>query len=401
MSPEKTNEAGTGFPDSHGRTRSGLTILCVCALISMLCPQAAKAGEDIRPERLVHTGTSLFKDFDPKAKMTENLSGAVCATPQGCIVVADSMIGLQAIKIDPGQPRYEAGRNFIELFGAYCKDVEDEHACQNWDLEGIARDGETVYFTGSLGVRKSSAKRQSTRWTVVEIVHPEGDAKVRRLATRRTGTLDGLFPESEPDLDRYVDKPLQCGGVNVEGFAFLDGRLYFGLRSPAARNHGIAYVVAARPDRVFGSGPKKDSKRKVYSLRFRKKDGSPRGNIGIRALERFGDRLIIATADAGVDDVKEKHRHRLVKRCRRLVADAIPANLAEDPRMRGRLWIWSPGKSDPVEIGRIDGGDYKRKKLEGVAVLKADGNRADLLLVFDGLDEDHALAIARGVVIPD
>jgi hypothetical protein len=353
------------------------------------------SGGELLPRAL--TGEALFDDYGADAG--SNISGVVCLDGQNCLVVADELIAVQRITLNKNLTGYIPGETFEGAF-SQCIDPAAEN-CPEWDLEAIARDGNRVYVTGSMGFARKKVKFDPDRWAVATFNTTANGSPTGAPAQKQTdhSRLKQVFNGFRPDLSRYVDKPLQCGGVNIEGLAHLNGTLYFGLRSPSDRKNGRTYIVSAQAKSLFTNGAPLNTELHVIS--FKDAAGAPIKNIGIRALEKLGDRLIIATGDAGVADAtKQKHLDRREDHCRALPGGGEHTNRRSEPRMQPRLWIWKPGTSTPKEIGRI-GGAFGDQKLEGMAVFNRVGENVDLLLTFDNPDSESPLAILKALPIPN
>ena len=142
----------------------------------------------------------------------------------------------------------------------------------------------------------------------------------------------------------------------------------------------------------------------TYGLNFRDSDGKPIRNIGIRALESFGDRLLIATGDTGVSAPDSRKKiNGLVKRCRNVLTGKHLPNISGRKRLQPRIWIWNPDSGrDPVELAALTGA-YRNEKLEGIALLGTPGSSTrsiDLLLTIDDPGNVPALAILRDLRVP-
>jgi hypothetical protein len=110
---------------------------------------------------------------------------------------------------------------------------------QEIDLEGAAYDGGWFYVTGSHGVAKRSGEIQEPRCRVYRFRLAEGAP--RDLAT---ATLTPLL-RARPALSQLVGRPLQEKGVNIEGLAARDGRLFFGFRSPNLGGKALVLEISA------------------------------------------------------------------------------------------------------------------------------------------------------------
>ena len=365
---------------------------------------SANAAEPVPVEP---AGKPLFANYDPDAKAGANVSGAVCFGNESCLLVADEMIAIQRIKLDLGgkKPTFRAGRTYGLLFGDRCKDITKTKQCKEVDLEAIARSGNDVIVAGSMGNRSRSGKRAKDRWFIARFsISKSGKPRAGSLVVQsRRSLLKLLFADHGP-IAPYLELPLQCGGVNIEGMATLGDQIYLGLRSPADLRHGRAYIIQSSESVLLAERKSDIPPTTLHTLAFKNARGKPIRNIGIRAIEPIGDRLLIATGDAGVSPPSSKARLKDIKeRCAAVPGGASLPNLEGKRPMNPRIWVWNPQSGDdPVEVARLDG-PYKDEKLEGVAVLGTISKRAkvDLLLTIDGQNNVPALALLQGVRIPD
>ncbi len=182
--------------------------------------------------------------FDGKAKYNEEISGVKCfAQGKGqssCFIVADEKKGLQQISIvksPSGQLRCVPGPVLAKKRGLWCLPGKKPER----DFESIASDGRSLFISGSWGNRrKKSVAPSPERWAL--IAQPlDGAGNIQgecRRAQRKN--IMSLIKNAKGGFEHFADIPLQCGGLNVEGMAYQNGKLYFGLRSPSSYDAGGA-----------------------------------------------------------------------------------------------------------------------------------------------------------------
>ena len=375
-------------------------------VVAVLLTAASALAAD--PVAIVADGEPLFADYDPDAKADANVSGAVCFDDGSCLLVADEMIAIQRIKldIDGVPPSFRTGRTYGLFFGERCKDIRRSKTCKEVDLEAIARDGADIYVAGSMGNRSRSGKRAKDRWFLARFsVTKSGRPRKGSLLVQSKRPLLKQMFNAHPALEPFLELPLQCGGMNIEGMAVLEDQLFFGLRSPADLEKGQAYIVQAGDEILIAERKSDVGPTTLHTLTFRAANGKPIRNIGIRAIEPVGKRLLIATGDAGVSAPTGNSRLKDIKqRCKAVPGGANLPNVEAKTLLVPRIWIWDPGSGDdPVEVARLDG-RYADEKLEGMAVLGTpapSSNKADLLLTIDGQNDVPALALLKGVRLPD
>ncbi|MFB8026736.1 hypothetical protein ACFQ6U_15260 [Streptomyces sp. NPDC056465] len=138
------------------------------------------------------------------------------------------------------------------------------------DIEGAARVGNTVYWTGSLGNNKDG-EYKADRNTVFTTTVTGSGASTQLTVGGKYGKLrDDLVAWDEDNDDRYGfaagtedgEAPKQIDGFNVEGLEFAPGSTstaYVGFRAPLVppASGGKALIVPVTNfDKVVGSGSK-------------------------------------------------------------------------------------------------------------------------------------------------
>ncbi|MGH8848398.1 MAG: DUF3616 domain-containing protein [Polaromonas sp.] len=155
------------------------------------------------------------------------------------------------------------------------------------DAEGAATDGRYFYVTGSHSAKRGDCasnadSRQVLRFrldpaTGRALRSPAGSASGALVDYADTGRLWSIM-QAQPELAPHVGErkclgsepppkaPTLAGqqGVNIEGLAVRDGRLYFGFRGPVL--NGVAKVLAVDADALFGNEASRDPKAIMTSL---------------------------------------------------------------------------------------------------------------------------------------
>ncbi len=120
------------------------------------------------------------------------------------------------------------------------------------DTEAIAAEGNRYYIIGSHGISKKKGLPQGNRYSIFRLtVDPGTGTPIRPISLDRASLADLLRADSV--LGMHFGKPLQHRGVNIEGLAVRDGRLFVGLRGPNLE--GNAFILEVRADDVFTDGP--------------------------------------------------------------------------------------------------------------------------------------------------
>jgi hypothetical protein len=220
------------------------------------------------------------------------------------------------------------------------------------DLEAVAAEGSTVYVTGSHnrvrfigpkgggGVTPVEEKRRKHRDQVFRFtLGPDGKpGPVERMSLR--DTLD-----AHPILRQFVPVASKENGIDIEGLAAKDGRLYFGFRGPVLRDNWVPVLSC-----TFGPTPG-DVKVAYLQLHGR----------GVRDMAAVKEGFLVLAGPVGDGDTST----RIYFWDGRDGLD--PAAMAAKPQLFGEL------------------PDMKKAKAEGLAVLRDEGTAYELLLVWDGL----------------
>ncbi|WP_373305706.1 hypothetical protein [Streptomyces filipinensis] len=124
------------------------------------------------------------------------------------------------------------------------------------DIEGAARVGNTIYWTGSLGNNKDGVYKPDRNTVFTTTVSGSGAATRLTFGTAGHRLRDDLVAWDEANGDRYGfaagtadgQTPKQIDGFNVEGLEFAPGSgttAYVGFRAPLVppQNGGKALVV--------------------------------------------------------------------------------------------------------------------------------------------------------------
>ena len=275
-----------------------------------------------------------------------DLSAVAAATRTMLLVGSDEMFHVQPGVLDPATLRIESRRPIpLPL------DSPDEKA--EVDIEGIAWSAETsaYYVTGSHGVGKKKGDVQPARLTVFR-VPAEADGSIRRDRITRS-SLEPWF-EQTPELEPYLHAPLQKNGLNIEGLAARDGKLFIGLRAPNIGGSGIVLELPA--EAPFNAGTPAAMKLHRIAL------GEDRG---IREIVAVRGGFILATGNASAPPTKK-----------------IPVSEAKEPDTRFELRFWNGRDPRAETLGTLpqNGG-----KAEGLLVLEDTPGRIKLLVVFDSL----------------
>ncbi|MEU4535727.1 DUF3616 domain-containing protein [Streptosporangium sp. NPDC023825] len=187
------------------------------------------------------------------------------------------------------------------------------------DIEGLARADGWLWAIGSHSLKRRRVKKghppDKARRRLGSVVREEnryilvrlplvGATPAREDGSRRAEILAGPgrnladLLADDPHLAPFVTIPSKDNGLDIEGIAVLDGRLFVGLRGPVLR--GWAAMLEIRPE----SDP-----RRPGSLRLAPIDGRPYrthflnlGGLGVRDMcPHRGGLLILAGPTMSLD----------------------------------------------------------------------------------------------------
>ncbi len=276
-----------------------------------------------------------FRGFDGD----KDLSGIAIAGDRG-LVVSDELRGAQTARLDAAARTVTAGPLVPLLAG-------DSEA----DLEGVAvsGDGRTFFATGSHGVGRKKGDVEPSRRLVFRIPAPAAEGAFGPAETS-AALMDWVG--RDPLLGPYAGRPLQQNGFNIEGLAWRDGRLWFGVRAPNL--DGDTFVLDADPALLFpGTAPTAT----LHRIRI-----GP--GLGLRELVSVRDGFLLLAGEACAEASKQQ-----------------PESLAAAIDPGYSIFWWHPGSAAAVPVGRLPD---TPGKAEGLLVLHEGDTAVDLLVLFDG-----------------
>lgn len=260
-------------------------------------------------------------------KGKKDLSALDLISGSAGLLASDEGSQVHAVRLEPAARRLTIGQGYPLL-------APGEEA----DIEGIAAaPAENCYYvTGSHAVSRKKQEIEASRYHLFRI----------RLdpATRLPSGVDGavsLRPalESFPELKAALDRPAGANGMDIEGLAWKDGRLFVGFRAPFQGEN--TWVLETSTKTLFEGGA---PDAKLHAL--------PVGRAtGIRALTPIREGFLFLSGDSGQD-----------------LSTVPPA-----------LYVWQPG-SPPVRLGKVPAPG----KPEALAVLSETASTIELLMLSDG-----------------
>ncbi len=279
----------------------------------------------------------------------KDLSGLACISDRYCLVGADEARAVQVLELS----RETRSLRVVETISLLQSGDEI-------DIEGIAAEGDRYYITGSHGISKKQGEQQGNRYSIFRLkVDPASGvpagvsiAGVRVPASLEVASLAGIL-RADPVLGEYFGKPLQHKGVNIEGLAARNGRLFVGFRNPNL--DGCAFVMEIPADDVFGRRPQPK-----YALhRLRLGEG-----LGIREIVAAKSSFLIIAGNAG-SEPSEKY--------------VESEDYDEDRDFY--LFSWDGKGSDVHRIGQIP---EVNGKAEAMTILEEAADHLTVLILFDG-----------------
>jgi len=357
----------------------------------------ARAEEPLKAKPL-YCGRGLF-DVRRLEDANKNVSGIDCIpgaeSTFSCVAVADKEIAIAqfSLKRDAdGDLSCASGAPLPpERFGCLPGNLDGDR-----EFEAVSLSPDNLIAVTSLALSRGKAKK--SKWSLFR------DSPGKCEAMGRGALAAFIKSTGAPELEWSIERTLQCGGLNVEGFERMDGELYFGLRSPSLRAEGIAYVIHAPENAFFTDKPMPAGTATLDKIKFLGGDGKPVAGIGIRGMDAVNGKMILVTGDAGVkggDLALTRSKEKDKPGCAELMqGDQFPN---AESGLAPMLWSWMPGDEQAQLIGTL-GGKYASAAVEGLTVIpgKADG-KYDIILAIDdpstaGLDAQ--LSLIKGVVLP-
>lgn len=322
-----------------------------------------------------------FNKRNPKkdTKARQSLSGIACPENESgmrlCLAVFDE--GVEARYAIIKDNSYTVDNERIVL-----RDSDGE-----LDAEGAATDNRYFYVTGSHSAKRKSCESNPDSRRVIRFAvdsktgramrEPAGNPNGALVGYKDSDRLWGIMAEL-PQLKDYVGEQKCLGteppedngkltgqrGVNIEGLAVKDGRLYFGFRGPAEKGETLILAVDAKP--FFEGGPPNAEITRI-------KVGDRRG---IRDLHAVKDGILVL---AGPDDDKASESRPWIVA---LWDGKSSGENAVEPRALAQLDLTG------VKLRKCD----KELKPEALAVLEDTATQYRVVILSDGMCDGGPLA---------
>jgi hypothetical protein len=227
--------------------------------------------------------------FEKNDKVREAISGAACAPtlPPTCLAANDEknyaqFFAIKGRKIDPSR--------LIRLVG----DTDGGIPFGELDAEAVAYDRGFFYIAGSHGApRNPKAAIDPSRFYIVRFRVNERTGKPRfRISDEMVDTTAIVKSSALREVIRntaeigpFAEKPLSENGVNIEGLAVRDDRMYLGFRGPSVNER--AFILNVAVNGAFGNAPMDPH---VHTLKL----GADTGIRDLATLRKSPGMLILA-----------------------------------------------------------------------------------------------------------
>lgn len=304
-----------------------------------------------------------------------DISGMAClpeGTPRKCLLINDENKNAQFATIQDDRmvvgdvvPLIGRAADLTTLGrppGETCEKPDD---FKDLDGEGVAYAKPYFYVVGSHGCGRSKGKFRLSSFILARVrVDRQGqpvDRAGRSLdrenlaqAVEATYRVSDLLKRAGKAADFFGKDLESANGLNIEGVAVQGDTIWFGLRGPVRKNK-TAYLVSGDVADLFEAGNKRSKARpEVVPIEL---DG-----LGIRDLAPLPDKRLLVVAGA-----------------------------AHGPEVPFQLFVVDPVKAKVMPIGPLAAvtqpvdGETKTGKAEGVTVLDMTGDKAQIVVLFDGL----------------
>ncbi|MEX6507322.1 DUF3616 domain-containing protein [Jiella sp. M17.18] len=239
----------------------------------------------------------------------------------------------------------------------WCDDIPGAGKSAECDLESIDLVGDRLWVCGShclvrrkpkaAGLLNDSIRARPSRNILAALdLGPDHQPRSNAvLPFDRKGSLRHALKD-DPYLAPFLDLPSKENGLDIEGMAVVDGRVFLGLRGPLLDSFAVIVTLDLSP-RFHLRG---------YELSFLDLNG-----LAVRDLARWGNDLLIL------------------------------AGPVSDAHGMFRLYLWSPRSCTSIQTPtRLFSWPDSEEKPEGICPLLRDGERG-LLVLYDRPDVEKRI----------
>jgi hypothetical protein len=302
----------------------------------------AQSEEGVSPTRTTEPWTQIeivdHYTFKGEVAEDEDLSGIARLSDKLFVIGADEGRAIQVVELSRQAKTLKVVRT-IELV----------KTGQEIDTEAVAIEGDLCYVIGSHGISKKHGERQENRYKIFRV---KLDRRTGKPISTDVATLwDALG--ADPILGEHFQQPLQQQGVNIEGLAVRQGRLFVGFRSPSLG--GYAFVMEVPAADLFAG------KLGTHNVLRRVHLGE---GLGIREIVAAKAGFLLIAGNSGAEP-SEKFTE-------------------SENYDRGRgfsLFLWDGQDSEAHRIGSIP---ETPDKAEAMTILDESPTEITVLMLFDG-----------------
>jgi hypothetical protein len=316
--------------------RAGL----LCLIIGSACADSGSSSQPQRSPGGRWTRIEFAGRYSPQGNLLEdkNLSGIACLSETSCLIGADEGREVQFVELSRTAGTLTAGKTVALLSSG--KEI---------DIEGIAAEGHSYYIIGSHGISKKQGEQQENRFRIFRLRTDRGTGVPAGVDQ---ASLSGIL-RADAVLGAHFRMPLQENGVNIEGLAVRNGRLFVGFRGPNLG--GVAFVMEIGAEEVFAGKPRPQYT--LHKLRL----GS---GLGIREIVAINDGFLLIAGNAGSEP-----------------SEKFTESQNYDKDRDFSLVSWDGRGSEVQRIGAIPN---PPGKAEAMTILDESASEITVLILFDG-----------------
>jgi hypothetical protein len=268
----------------------------------------------------------------------KDLSGIARLSDTRFLIGADEGLAVQVVELPPKAKTMKVVRT-----------IPLAQSGGEIDIEAIACEGPWCYVTGSHGLSKKQGQRQANRYKMFRL---KVDRATGMPTDVETASLWDVL-RADAVLGEHFQKPLQQRGVNIEGLAIRNGRLFVGFRGPNLGGHAFVMEIGAQD--VFAGRPRPEYM--LHKLRLGE-------GLGIREIVAARSGFLIVAGNSSAEP-SEKFTQ----------AEGYDAD-------RGfSMFAWDGADAEVHRIGTIPD---TPGKAEAMTILEESETEITVLMLFDG-----------------
>lgn len=270
-----------------------------------------------------------------KIKSKKDVSAIDLFSGSKGLLASDEGSSVQSVKLDPAALTLTIGASWSLL-----------ESKSEADFEGMAAaPAEHCYYvTGSHAISRKKQVMESSRYHIFRVQANPATGEPSGISD--TASLRPIL-EAQPELKPFLDEPAMANGIDIEGLAWRDGRLFVGFRAPC--HGGTALILEVGAKAVFDGG---EPDTKLHALPVSR-------GTGIRSLTAVQEGFLFLGGDSGQDQ-----------------ATTLPG-----------LYFWKSGAL-PQKLGSLPAG-----KPEALTVLSENETEIHLLIISDGLPNGNPTGV--------